>query len=241
MSSRVRTFARRATAGAIGMAGVTAAVAATSLISAAPASAATPGSVALQVAASKSGDPYEYGAAGPDAFDCSGLVQYSFRAAGVSLPRSAQDQYNATTHISQASKVPGDIIFFYDSSGAIYHDGIYAGNNAIWVAPKPGDDVQLETIWTSAYEVGRVGGAASAPSTVGATQVSYQVSSQPLLEYGSTGSSVAVVQRDLHITADGIFGPQTQAAVIAFQQAHGLLVDGIVGPQTWGALQRYTV
>jgi peptidoglycan hydrolase-like protein with peptidoglycan-binding domain len=65
--------------------------------------------------------------------------------------------------------------------------------------------------------------------------------SQPLLAYGSRGSAVAEVQRDLHISADGIFGPQTRAAVIAFQRAHGFLVDGIVGPQTWGGLQRFTV
>lgn len=239
MSFRVRVFARRALAGAVGIPAV---VAAGGLLSAAPASAATSGSVALQTAAAQAGDPYAYGAAGPDAFDCSGLVQYSFRAAGISLPRTAQDQYNATTHISQSSRVPGDIIFFYDSSGRIYHDGIYAGNNAIWVAPKPGDHVKLESIWTSAYRVGRVGGGYSpAPATVRVTPASYRASGLPMLAYGSRGHSVAVVQRDLHISADGIFGPQTRGAVIAFQRAHGLLIDGIVGPQTWGALQRYTV
>ena len=253
MSSRVRVFARRAITGAVGTAGVTAAVAATGLLSAAPsaaATAATGASTVVRVAASKAGDPYVYGAAGPGAFDCSGLVQYSFAAAGMSLPRTAQGQYNATTHIAQSSKAPGDIIFFVDSGGRVYHDGIYAGNNAIWVAPKPGDRVKLERIWTSAYRVGRVGGAvhgtargavrSAAPARFRVVQASYRAPGRRTLAYGSSGNAVAVLQRDLHITADGVFGPRTRAAVISFQRTHRLLVDGIVGSQTWGALDRFT-
>jgi peptidoglycan hydrolase-like protein with peptidoglycan-binding domain len=62
-------------------------------------------------------------------------------------------------------------------------------------------------------------------------------SQSPVLRAGSRGPAVTEVQRDLRITADGIFGKQTRAAVIAFQSAHGLVADGIVGPKTWAALR----
>lgn len=58
----------------------------------------------------------------------------------------------------------------------------------------------------------------------------------PLLQEGSSGSSVAQVQRDLGLNGTGYFGPVTRRYVVAFQSRNGLLVDGIVGPQTWGAL-----
>jgi peptidoglycan hydrolase-like protein with peptidoglycan-binding domain len=61
-------------------------------------------------------------------------------------------------------------------------------------------------------------------------------SGSALLHRGSHGSTTAAVQRALGIPADGIYGPQTRRAVMAFQRAHGLIVDGIVGPQTLGAL-----
>lgn len=60
----------------------------------------------------------------------------------------------------------------------------------------------------------------------------------PVLRRGARGPHVATLQETLGISADGIFGPQTERAVRVFQQAHGLLVDGVVGPQTWGALNR---
>jgi peptidoglycan hydrolase-like protein with peptidoglycan-binding domain len=61
-------------------------------------------------------------------------------------------------------------------------------------------------------------------------------SAQPMVRVGSNGDSVKLLQQKLGITADGIFGPQTQAAVRNYQASHGLSVDGIVGQQTWGAL-----
>ncbi len=61
-------------------------------------------------------------------------------------------------------------------------------------------------------------------------------SSSSLLQVGSRGSAVAQVQRRLNITADGVFGPRTRAAVIAFQRSHRLAADGVVGPQTRRAL-----
>ena len=58
----------------------------------------------------------------------------------------------------------------------------------------------------------------------------------PTLRQGSKGPSVVWLQQQLHLGADGSFGPATKAAVIAFQAQHGLTADGVVGPQTWAAL-----
>jgi resuscitation-promoting factor RpfB len=70
----------------------------------------------------------------------------------------------------------------------------------------------------------------------GGAAVAATGSGSALLHRGSHGSTTAAVQRALGIPADGIYGPQTRRAVMAFQRAHGLIVDGIVGPQTLGAL-----
>ncbi|OHV74298.1 hypothetical protein BCD48_31930 [Pseudofrankia sp. BMG5.36] len=88
-------------------------------------------------------------------FDCSGLVQYVYKQLGKSLPRTTDQQVAATVRISRGSEQPGDLIFFGEP-GSIYHEGIYAGDGQIWVAPKSGDVVKLEPIWTSSYYVGRV-------------------------------------------------------------------------------------
>ena len=111
---------------------------------------------ATRVAAAQQGDPYRYGAVGPNAFDCSGLVKYSFAQVGKSLPRTSQDMRRATPRISNASKIVGDLIFIHSSSGRVTHVGVYAGNNNIWVAPRTGTVVKLQRIYTSSYTVGRV-------------------------------------------------------------------------------------
>ncbi|MEW2033677.1 C40 family peptidase [Streptomyces roseifaciens] len=121
----------------------------------AEASAATPGATALKVAASKQGSPYQYGAAGPNRFDCSGLTLYSFKKAGKTLPRTAAAQYNKTRHISAGSRQAGDLVFFHSGSN-VYHVGIYAGSNKIWHSPKPGAKVRLEKIWSGSVWYGRV-------------------------------------------------------------------------------------
>ncbi|NED79613.1 NlpC/P60 family protein, partial [Streptomyces sp. SID11233] len=88
-------------------------------------------------------------------FDCSGLTLYSFKKAGKSLPRTAQAQYNRTRHVSARKRTKGDLVFFR-SGGGVYHVGIYAGKNKIWHAPKTGDVVKLEKIWSKRVSYGRV-------------------------------------------------------------------------------------
>ncbi|MBT3153993.1 C40 family peptidase [Streptomyces sp. CHD11] len=110
---------------------------------------------ALRIAASKKGSPYQWGATGPNRFDCSGLTLYSFKKAGKKLPRTAAQQYNKTRHISSGSRKAGDLVFFH-SGGYVYHVGIYAGKGKIWHAPKTGDVVRLQKIWTRSVSYGRV-------------------------------------------------------------------------------------
>ncbi|TDT98742.1 cell wall-associated NlpC family hydrolase [Streptomyces sp. 846.5] len=132
-----------------------AAFAGSTLLASSPADAATIEAKALSIAASKHGDPYRYGAAGPNRFDCSGLTYYAFKHAGKSLPRTAQAQYNSVQHISKAGLRPGDLVFFHSGS-YVYHVGIYAGGGKVWHAPYTGSYVKLERIWTSAVWYGRI-------------------------------------------------------------------------------------
>jgi cell wall-associated NlpC family hydrolase len=146
-------MARAGTASALTLAAVGGSIAVPGL--AADASAATMATKALQVAASKKGSPYRYGATGPYRFDCSGLTLYSFKKAGKTLPRTAAQQYNKTRHISPGSRRAGDLVFFHYGS-SVYHVGIYAGHGKIWHAPRTGDVVKLEKIWTRGVWYGRV-------------------------------------------------------------------------------------
>ncbi|MDF6022488.1 C40 family peptidase [Streptomyces sp. JH34] len=119
------------------------------------AEAATYSTKALSIAASKKGAPYRWGATGPSRFDCSGLTLYSFRKAGRKLPRTAQQQYNKTRHVSRSQRKRGDLVFFH-AGRSVYHVGIYAGSGRIWHSPKAGAVVRLEKIWSGNVWYGRV-------------------------------------------------------------------------------------
>ncbi len=118
---------------------------------------------AVAVAAAQRGKPYVYGAAGPNAFDCSGLTRYAYGAVGVSLPRTALAQYLATRRVSWSNVTPGDLVFMAGSGTSsnwqlIDHVGIYAGRGNWWVARRPGTTVTLQHLWTTNVWVGRVVG-----------------------------------------------------------------------------------
>ncbi|TWE22821.1 NlpC/P60 family protein [Prauserella muralis] len=106
-------------------------------------------------AADQAGEPYSYGANGPDSFDCSGLTQYAHKLAGIELPRTSSQQRAAVREVAKSDKRPGDLVFFHNSDGSVYHVGIYAGGNQLWAAPESGDVVRKQDIWTGAYTVGR--------------------------------------------------------------------------------------
>jgi peptidoglycan DL-endopeptidase CwlO len=107
---------------------------------------------AVYLAAAQRGKPYRWSAAGPSAFDCSGLVQYVYKRLGVALPRTTYAQYAAAVHVPRSQIRPGDLIFV-DRLG---HVGIYAGFGFMWHAPHTGDRVRLSLIWDRHYLVARV-------------------------------------------------------------------------------------
>ncbi len=94
----------------------------------ADAAAAATRAVALDHAMSKVGSPYRYGASGPNAFDCSGLVSWAFKKAGKSLPRTSRAQSKVGTPVSRDQLQPGDLVFFYKP---VSHVGIYLGDGKV--------------------------------------------------------------------------------------------------------------
>ncbi len=121
----------------------------------APISGVARGSVILAVGSRYFGVPYRYGGTTPSGFDCSGYVRYVFNMLGHYLPRTADEQMNATRRIPRSEARRGDLVFFI-SGGRAYHVGIYAGNGMMYNAPHPGTDVKEQAIWSSAVVFGRV-------------------------------------------------------------------------------------
>jgi cell wall-associated NlpC family hydrolase len=101
---------------------------------------------ALKAAESRRGLPYVWGAAGPSSFDCSGLVEWSFAQAGVSMPRVAADQARTGPSVPVSQLQPGDLLFYHTDPtdpGYISHVAIYLGNGWMIQAPQPGMDVEI--------------------------------------------------------------------------------------------------
>lgn len=105
---------------------------------------ATKAAKVINFAEAQIGKPYVWGATGPDSYDCSGLTQDAWKAAGISLPRTTWDQVKIGTTVKTADAKPGDLVFFYDD---ISHVGIYIGDGKMIHAPKPGTNVRVESIY----------------------------------------------------------------------------------------------
>ena len=111
--------------------------------SAAPAPASGVAGTVVATAMAQRGKPYVWAASGPGSFDCSGLTQYAYRAAGISLPHSSRMQSQMGTAVSRANLQPGDLVFFYSP---VSHVGIYIGNGQMVHAPTSGDVVKVASI-----------------------------------------------------------------------------------------------
>jgi cell wall-associated NlpC family hydrolase len=105
----------------------------------------------LAIAAQYEGLMYQYGGTSPSTgFDCSGFTQYVFGRVGISLPRTAEEQRQAVTPVSNPQ--PGDLVFF---GSPAYHVGIYAGNGMMWDSPRSGEAVGKRAIFSSNVTYGR--------------------------------------------------------------------------------------
>ena len=102
------------------------------------------GAQALKFALSKIGDPYLWGAAGPNEFDCSGLVMWAYAQVGISLEHFTGAQWTEGQHISRSQLQPGDLVFFFPD---ISHVGLYIGDNLMVDAPSAGQDVQIQPVF----------------------------------------------------------------------------------------------
>ncbi|PPJ23910.1 hydrolase [Nocardia nova] len=102
----------------------------------------TVGQRAADAALSKVGAPYSYGAAGPNAFDCSGLVKWSYEQAGRELPRTSYEQLEEGTPVSLDALQPGDVVSFYGGS----HSALYVGDGNVVHASTAGEPVKVAPI-----------------------------------------------------------------------------------------------
>ena len=105
-------------------------------------------SEALRYAMAQVGDSYVYGAAGPSAFDCSGLTMMAWAQAGVGLPHSSSAQYSSGPHVAASELRPGDLVFYYSP---ISHVGMYIGNGLIVHAANPGAGVRVSELYSMPY------------------------------------------------------------------------------------------
>jgi peptidoglycan DL-endopeptidase CwlO len=113
----------------------------------------------LNGALSRQGMPYVWGAAGPTSFDCSGLVQWSFAQAGVTMPRVAADQARTGPAVPVSQLQPGDLLFYHTDPtdpGYISHVAIYLGDGKMIQAPEPGENVEVVPADTGSEFAGAV-------------------------------------------------------------------------------------
>jgi hypothetical protein len=117
-----------------------------------------PPAVNLAIAATAKtllGSKYVWGAEDPKVgFDCSGLAQYSYRSAKLSIPRVSQAQFGAARIISASRAVPGDLVFYHDSHGSVYHVGVYVSPGVTYAAVDPANGVRVQTIWDATATYG---------------------------------------------------------------------------------------
>jgi cell wall-associated NlpC family hydrolase len=114
-----------------------------------PEPASNPGAqAAVDAALSQLGKPYQWGASGPNSYDCSGLTMWAWARGGVSLPHNSGMQYNATARVDREDIEPGDLLFF---GSPIHHVGMYIGNGQMVEAPYSGAQVRVNSIARSDY------------------------------------------------------------------------------------------
>ena len=101
--------------------------------------------------------PYVSGGSSPaTGFDCSGLTSYIYRHFGRTIASTAQGQYNQFRRLTRSSAWPGDLVFFHDGSGYVFHVGVYEGANMMVAAATPQDGIRYQSIWSSNVTFGTI-------------------------------------------------------------------------------------
>jgi cell wall-associated NlpC family hydrolase len=113
------------------------------------------GSSVLAIASRYLGVKYRYGGTSPIGWDCAGAMMYIYRQLGVNLPRTANQQMQASQPVARSEARPGDLVFMV-SGGAAYHVGSYAGGNKFWDAGRTGRSFGKREIFSSNVVFGRV-------------------------------------------------------------------------------------
>lgn len=192
----------------------------------------SPASTAISFAMQKMGTPYKWGGTGSGGYDCSGLTQAAYRSAGVTLPRIASSQYYAGKHYPLSQAKPGDLVFWASnthSPSTIYHVAIWISKNRILAAPKTGDVVKIEPIWTYGLMPYVTRPAASAVPVLNPWPQTW-------------GSGTLIIQERLrangyNVRYTGHYDTQTRAAVTNFQHRYAVPYDhSTVQWRTWMAL-----
>lgn len=110
----------------------------------------------LARAASVKGTRYRRGGVTTNGFDCSGFVLYAMRPVGITFGRTSRDMRRETPKITREEVLPGDLVFFHNKKGTVYHVAIYAGNGKIWHARRPGLRLAKTNIYAKKVSYGRV-------------------------------------------------------------------------------------
>jgi cell wall-associated NlpC family hydrolase len=181
---------------------------------AAAAGGSTVGLSALAIAERFKGTPYVWGGNTPQTgFDCSGLVQWSYRQIGIDLPRVTTEQFQVGQHISTVDQLePGDIVFFQDSTGYIHHEGLYIGNHMFLHAPHTGDVVKVSSLDEPYYAQQFAGGSDVSGLAHGAVPAAGAVPTTPPPPVPATPAPAAPGPADAAVAGDptsgdsGLFG-----------------------------------
>lgn len=166
---------------------------------------------AIAWAEAQIGQPYLYGGEGNGGFDCSGLIQMAFRAAGVALPRTAQSQYDATQRVSIPQ--PGDLVFYGTSPTNVSHVGLYLGGGKMLDAPHTGAAVRVENVWSGVIGYGRpITGAGATDSAT--AQLVVDTTGSGSTTSSSTDDSSATSGWQKTLTRIGVEGVMLGGAVL---------------------------
>lgn len=111
----------------------------------------------LAIARNMVGTPYRYGGASPRGFDCSGLVYYSYRKAGIEVPRTSNEQFRQSEPVKLTRLRPGDLVFFRLSHDKTSHVGVYAGRGRFIHAPSRGGRVSYALLIDPYWEARLIG------------------------------------------------------------------------------------